>query len=93
LKFNFNLTALCSDVQILKSLDLSMIVSQLDAVDSAIRRPGRFDKHLSFGLPDEAGRKLILKARTETWKRDKPTDDFLSLLANSTAGFTGMKRN
>ena len=39
-----------------------------DAVDQALRRPGRFDREISLGVPDENARKQILKMRecTET---------------------------
>ena len=31
-----------------------------DAIDPALRRPGRFDMELAFGLPDERARRQIL---------------------------------
>jgi len=35
-----------------------------DAVDPALRRPGRFDRELEVGVPDKAGRKEILQIHT-----------------------------
>lgn len=47
--------------------------NRLDAIDPALRRPGRFDREFLFGLPDREVRELL------------PQDDFLSteLAANS----------
>ncbi|WP_297436252.1 CDC48 family AAA ATPase, partial [Thermococcus sp.] len=35
-----------------------------DALDPALRRPGRFDRELEVGVPDKAGRKEILQIHT-----------------------------
>ena len=35
--------------------------NRIDAVDPAIRRPGRFDYHIEVPLPDESGRAAILR--------------------------------
>ncbi|KUH33235.1 AAA family ATPase [Thermococcus celericrescens] len=35
-----------------------------DAIDPALRRPGRFDRELEVGVPDKAGRKEILQIHT-----------------------------
>ena len=35
-----------------------------DALDSALRRAGRFDREISMGVPDEAARKSILSVLT-----------------------------
>ena len=37
-----------------------------DAIDPALRRPGRFDRELSFPLPDAIARTAILKVHTST---------------------------
>lgn len=39
-----------------------------DAIDPALRRPGRFDRELTFALPDAAARRAILDIHTSTWK-------------------------
>ena len=57
-----------------------------DAVDPALRRPGRFDRELKFGLPDLAGRLAILKIHTEAWS---PSEERLEDLARRTSGFCG----
>lgn len=36
-----------------------------DAVDQALRRPGRFDREIALGVPDEAARAEILSMLTQ----------------------------
>ena len=47
--------------------------SDLQSLDQAVLRPGRFDRHIRFDLPDGAARKAILKAQL----RGRPCDDTL----------------
>lgn len=66
--------------------------NRLEAVDPAVRRPGRFDKHLSFNFPDEAGRKKILQIHTGKWpKKDQldPNSPISAAISKATAGFSG----
>ena len=42
-----------------------------NSIDPALRRPGRFDRELSIGVPKEEGREEILKIHT----RNMPMDD------------------
>ncbi|KLE34529.1 CDC48 family AAA ATPase [Aurantiacibacter luteus] len=58
-----------------------------DAVDEALRRPGRFDREIVIGVPDEQGRREILAIHT----RGMPLGDGVDLaeLARSTHGFVG----
>lgn len=58
-----------------------------DSLDPAIRRPGRFDREIEIGIPDEAGRKVILDIHT----RGMPLDDKVNLnqIAKVTHGFVG----
>ncbi len=58
-----------------------------DILDRALLRPGRFDRQIVVGYPDIKGREAILKVHT----RNKPLapDVDLSVIAKSTAGFTG----
>ena len=53
------------------------------ALDSALRRPGRFDHEIEIGLPDAEARLHILGIHT----RDMPTDPQLNL--KQIAGLTG----
>jgi len=61
--------------------------NRVDAIDPALRRPGRFDREIEIGLPDRNGRKEILQIHT----RGMPvSDDFeLSKLSEFTHGFAG----
>ncbi|KAK8844545.1 hypothetical protein IAR55_006392 [Kwoniella newhampshirensis] len=59
-----------------------------DAVDSALRRPGRFDREFYFPLPNRAARKKIIGINTEKWE-PKLSDDFLDKLALLTKGYGG----
>jgi len=58
-----------------------------DAIDQALRRPGRFDRELEIGVPDKNGRGEILGIHT----RDMPiSDDYnLEWLLDNTYGFVG----
>ena len=58
-----------------------------DAIDQALRRPGRFDRELEIGVPDKTGRGEILGIHT----RDMPiSDDYnLDWLLDNTHGFVG----
>ncbi len=58
-----------------------------DILDPALLRPGRFDRQVVVNYPDVKGREEILKVHA----RNKPLgfDVDLSVVAKSTAGFTG----
>jgi len=58
-----------------------------NAVDPALRRPGRFDREIEIGVPDRNARKEILQIHT----RNMPLAEDVSIdeLANMTHGFTG----
>ncbi|RMH38161.1 MAG: AAA family ATPase [Deltaproteobacteria bacterium] len=58
-----------------------------DALDEALRRPGRFDRELIIGVPDADGRREILDIHT----RGMPLGDSVDLdgLARTTYGFVG----
>ncbi|ALE18056.1 Cell division protein FtsH [Altererythrobacter epoxidivorans] len=58
-----------------------------DAIDEALRRPGRFDREIVIGVPDEKGRREILAIHT----RGMPLGDKVDLneLARVTHGFVG----
>ncbi len=58
-----------------------------DILDPALLRPGRFDRQLTVGYPDVKGREEILAVHA----KNKPLapDVELSVIAKSTAGFTG----
>jgi len=58
-----------------------------DALDPALRRPGRFDREIEIGVPDKEGRKEILEIHT----RGMPLAEDVNLneLAELTVGFVG----
>lgn len=58
-----------------------------DILDSALLRPGRFDKQVVVDVPDIIGREAILKVHSR--KKPLGSDVDLSVIAKTTAGFTG----
>ncbi len=58
-----------------------------NALDPALRRPGRFDREITFGIPSKEGRLNILKIHTRNMPMTKDVD--LKQLANITHGFVG----
>ncbi|KPN31758.1 VCP-like ATPase [Halolamina pelagica] len=61
--------------------------NRVDSVDPALRRPGRFDREIEIGVPDETGRKEVLQIHS----RGMPLSDDIDLdhLAAETHGFVG----
>ncbi|MEW9854936.1 CDC48 family AAA ATPase [Novosphingobium sp. M1R2S20] len=58
-----------------------------DAIDEALRRPGRFDREIVIGVPDESGRREILAIHTRGMPLGPGVD--LGELARTTHGFVG----
>jgi cell division protease FtsH len=58
-----------------------------DVLDPALLRPGRFDRQVTVGLPDKAGREAILKIHSRGIPLNATVD--LALIAKSTTGFSG----
>ncbi|XP_022847545.1 cell division control protein 48 homolog C-like [Olea europaea var. sylvestris] len=58
-----------------------------DAIDPALRRPGRFDHEIYIGVPDESARVDILSVLTRNLKVEGALD--LLKIAKSTPGFVG----
>ncbi|GMP40530.1 hypothetical protein CsSME_00010947 [Camellia sinensis var. sinensis] len=58
-----------------------------DAVDPALRRPGRFDREIVLGVPDENARVQILSVLTRNLRLEGAFD--LLKIARSTPGFVG----
>ncbi|CAN3370300.1 ATPase histone chaperone Yta7p [Diutina catenulata] len=59
-----------------------------DAVDPALRRPGRFDREFYFGLPDMAARRDILAIHTRKWT-PAVAPEMVATLARLTKGYGG----
>jgi len=58
-----------------------------NAIDPALRRPGRFDREIEIPLPDKQGRLEILQIHTRNMPLAKDVD--LEKLADMTNGYTG----
>ncbi|MEW6275028.1 MAG: CDC48 family AAA ATPase [Bacillota bacterium] len=58
-----------------------------DALDPALRRPGRFDREITIGVPDQKGRLEILHIHTRGMPLDSDVD--LTKIAELTVGFVG----
>lgn len=56
-------------------------------IESALRRPGRFDRELDMGIPDEQGRLEILQIKTRDMRLGQDVD--LESLARGTHGYVG----
>ncbi|MAN19491.1 MAG: cell division protein FtsH [Synechococcus sp. EAC657] len=61
--------------------------NRADVLDTALMRPGRFDRRIQVGLPDRRGREAILSVHART----RPLSDEVSLAdwARRTPGFSG----
>ena len=58
-----------------------------DSLDPALRRPGRFDREIEIGIPDEEGRLAILNIHTRGMPIDEKVD--LKAISKITHGFVG----
>ncbi len=58
-----------------------------EAIDEALRRPGRFDREIVIGVPDEGGRREILGIHTRGMPLDADVE--IAGLARQTYGFVG----
>ncbi len=58
-----------------------------DVLDTALLRPGRFDRQITVDKPDIRGREAILKIHTKETPLDDTVD--ITVLAKSTPGFSG----
>lgn len=58
-----------------------------DAIDPALRRPGRFDREIEIGIPDRTARKEIFQIHTRNMPVAKDVE--VDELASITHGYTG----
>jgi transitional endoplasmic reticulum ATPase len=58
-----------------------------EAIDTALRRPGRFDREIELRVPDKSGRKEIFQIHTRSMPLTPDVD--LDELADRTYGFVG----
>jgi len=61
--------------------------NRIDAIDPALRRPGRFDREIEIGVPDRVDRLEIIQIHVQ----NMPIDESVNLedLADRTNGFVG----
>ena len=63
-----------------------------EAIDPALRRPGRFDREIEIGVPDRNGRKEVLQIHSRGMPiegAEEERDHLLSELSDVTHGFVG----
>jgi len=70
-----------------KGVILMAATNRPDVLDSALRRPGRFDRQISIDPPDRIGREAIFEVHLENIK--KGPDISAAELAEMTPGFAG----
>ncbi len=63
--------------------------NRIDAIDPALRRPGRFDREILIGPPDAPGRLSILEIHTRSVPLSSDAGAYLPEIARSTHGYTG----
>ena len=81
------LLTLMDGLQARANLVVIAATNRPDAIDEALRRPGRFDREIIIGVPDEQGRREILAIHTRGMPLGQGVD--LKELARSTHGFVG----
>ena len=58
-----------------------------DALDPALRRPGRFDREIEIGVPDRDGRSEIMDVHTRQMPMSEDFD--ITWILDNTYGFVG----
>jgi transitional endoplasmic reticulum ATPase len=81
------LLTLMDGLQSRSNLVVIAATNRPDAIDEALRRPGRFDREIVIGVPDEKGRREILGIHTRGMPLGEGVD--LNEIARSTHGFVG----
>lgn len=70
-----------------KGIIVIAATNRADVLDSALRRPGRFDRQIKVSTPDVKGREAILKVHAKNKPLAKDVE--LRSLAEKTPGFSG----
>ncbi|MCL7049510.1 hypothetical protein MKW94_002327 [Papaver nudicaule] len=60
-----------------------------EAIDPAFRRPGRFDREIALGVPDESARAEILSVLSRDLRLETDCNFDLAKIARATPGFVG----
>lgn len=64
--------------------------NRMDILDSALLRPGRFDRQIFVGLPDIKGRASVFKVHLQRLKTSLDKNQLARKLSARTPGFSGM---
>lgn len=70
-----------------KGIIVIAATNRADVLDSALRRPGRFDRQIKVSTPDVKGREAILKVHAKNKPLEKSVE--LRSIAEKTPGFSG----
>ena len=81
------LLSLMDGIEARQNLVVIAATNRPEALDEALRRPGRFDREIVVGVPDEKGRFEILQIHTRGMPLDPDVD--VQELARRTYGFVG----
>ncbi|HUE79870.1 MAG TPA: CDC48 family AAA ATPase [Sphingomicrobium sp.] len=81
------LLSLLDGIEPRQNLVVIAATNRPEALDEALRRPGRLDREIVVGVPDEAGRREILGIHTRGMPLSQDVD--LDDLARRTYGFVG----
>ncbi len=85
-------TTLLSLMDGLQKVDGVVVIgttNRIEAVDVAFRRPGRFDREVYIGPPDEAGRREILEIHAREMPLAEAAHEHLAHVAKVSHGFVG----
>ncbi|RLI33723.1 AAA family ATPase, partial [Candidatus Bathyarchaeota archaeon] len=81
------LLALMDGLQARGNIIVIGATNRVNAIDPALRRPGRFDREIELGIPDKRGRLEILQIHTRGMPLAENVD--LKKLSEITHGYTG----
>jgi transitional endoplasmic reticulum ATPase len=81
------LLSLMDGIEPRQNLVVIAATNRPEALDEALRRPGRFDREIVVGVPDEHGRREILEIHTRGMPLSPDVD--IQDLARRTYGFVG----
>ena len=81
------LLALMDGLEPRESIIVIGATNRINALDPALRRPGRFDREIEIGVPNTEGRYEILQIHTRGVPSEKDVD--LKKIAEMTHGFVG----
>jgi len=81
------LLSLMDGIEPRQNLVVIAATNRPEAIDEALRRPGRFDREIVVGVPDEQGRREILQIHTRGMPLAPDVD--IAGLARRTYGFVG----